>query len=113
MGLYYIASEENMQYLAHHGVRGQKWGRRKNREHYGLKTNVKRFGLLTAKGVNAAGSGIAKGASKLLSKGAGETELVKTLNKTSNKLADNKTRTDNFRKALEQRTLNEKEKKKR
>lgn len=29
MGLYYIASEENMQYLAHHGVRGQKWGRRK------------------------------------------------------------------------------------
>jgi hypothetical protein len=34
MGLYYIASEENVNYLAHHGIKGQRWGRRKRREDY-------------------------------------------------------------------------------
>ena len=34
MGLYYIASEENVNYLAHHGVKGMKWGSRKNRTAY-------------------------------------------------------------------------------
>lgn len=29
--MWYIASEENQEYLAHHGVKGMKWGRRQNR----------------------------------------------------------------------------------
>lgn len=29
--MWYIASEENQAYLAHHGVKGMKWGRRQNR----------------------------------------------------------------------------------
>ena len=36
MSLYYVASEENVNYLAHHGVRGMKWGTRKNRSAYNV-----------------------------------------------------------------------------
>lgn len=32
--MWYIASEENQAYLAHHGVRGMKWGTRKQRRAY-------------------------------------------------------------------------------
>jgi hypothetical protein len=39
--MWYIASEENMEYLAHHGVKGQKWGIRKNRDSYLVKKAYK------------------------------------------------------------------------
>lgn len=47
MSLYYVASEENVNYLAHHGVRGMKWGTRKNRRAYAIAENrgVRRMGF--------------------------------------------------------------------
>ena len=41
MSLYYIASEENMNHLVHHGVKGQKWGIRKNNHFYTIKKHPK------------------------------------------------------------------------
>lgn len=35
--MWYIASEENLEHLAHHGVKGQRWGIRKNRDSYLVK----------------------------------------------------------------------------
>lgn len=37
--MWYIASEENINYLAHHGVKGQRWGVRKRREQYAVNPN--------------------------------------------------------------------------
>jgi hypothetical protein len=34
--MWYIASEENQAYLAHHGVKGMKWGTRRNRRAYAV-----------------------------------------------------------------------------
>ena len=37
--MWYIASEENINYLAHHGVKGQRWGVRKRRQQYAVNPN--------------------------------------------------------------------------
>ena len=100
MSLYYIASEENMHYLAHHGVRGMKWGRRKNRSDYSFKSKVKRSGLMAAKGANYASGTILKGISKASDSVFGKTKVTKALSDTSNKLYDNSKSLDKKRKSI-------------
>ena len=77
--MWYIASEENETYLAHHGVKGMKWGVRKSKISYDLKNGVKRSGLMVAKGANKASSTVLKGLSNASNGIFGNTKATKAL----------------------------------
>lgn len=99
--MWYIASEENQAYLAHHGVKGMKWGVRKSRISYNLKNNIKRSGLMAAKGADKASSTILKGLSKAGNFTFGNTKATKALSNASNKLNKNAKSLDKKRKNLQ------------
>lgn len=100
MSLYYIASEENQAYLAHHGVRGMKWGRRKGRSDYSFKSKVKRSGLMAAKGANYASGTVLKGLSKASDTLFGNTKVTQKLSSTSKGLYDTAGKLDKKRKSI-------------
>ena len=84
--MWYIASEENQEYLAHHGVKGMKWGRRQNRaakifmgiggtaqEFNKIKEGYTRANEMRRKGkrqivLGTIGAGVASGVGQALSK---------------------------------------------
>ena len=59
MSNWYIASEENISYLAHHGIQGQKWGIRRYQNEDGSLTEEgrRRYGLDKPTGWGAQNSG--------------------------------------------------------
>lgn len=102
MSLYYIASEENVNYLAHHGVKGQRWGVRKRREQYAVNQNdpnaqqqrKKRIARNVAIGVGATAA--AAGAGFLASRFIKNRKALKEATKDYN---------DNLRKAYKASTI--------
>ena len=99
MSLYYIASEENINYLAHHGVKGQRWGVRKRREQYQMtdeqrKARNKKIARNVAIGVGATAA--AAGAGFLASRFVKNRKALKEETKKYN---------DNLRKAYKAGTI--------
>lgn len=118
MSNWYIASEENEKALIHHGIKDQKWGIRRyqhedgsltpeGRERYGyaskkedLKKNVKKTGLLLAKGASYASGTVLKGLSKASKATLGKTKITDFLSKSSKTMYKGSKYVDKKRKGI-------------